>query len=110
MILYAEVASERASKGQGGNEFLETTFKVRNKVVGYIELYLFDDDIKHGCNENEWVLKFKKLFNDDWEILAQGHIKAKGVKLKGERHCDDCAMDVPSDKHHNCEVCGKRTT
>lgn len=32
-----------------------------------------------------------------------------GEKPKGERYCERCAMQVPSDKYHNCIVCGQRT-
>ena len=106
MKLYATTTSERASKGQGGNEYVVSEFNVEREVIGQVELYLFDDD-KSGYNENEWVLKFREGGEgegNDWEILAQGHIPAKSKKQKGEcangyqLPCNIC----PKDGKGNC--------
>lgn len=101
MILYATLTSERASKSQGGNEYVIAHFSVNRKVVGMVELYLYDDDKQHGCNENEWLLKWRKGGDEDgdWDILAQGHIPAKGKKQKGK-----CPHGVPyaDDSCTNC--------
>jgi len=87
MKLYATVTSERASKGQGGTEFVLIDFTVGDKknLVGQVELYLFDDDVKYGDTENEWLLKWRRDEDCDWDILTQGHIegKPKGKKQKG---------------------------
>lgn len=88
MKLYATVSSERATKGQGGNEYLEIELKVndRENPIGYIVLD-YIDDVKEGrayCDE--WILKFSRD-KEDWNIIAQGHTnyQTKGEKQKGER-------------------------
>lgn len=90
MLLYAKTTSERASKGQGGNEFVLTEFTVGtpDNIVGQVELYLFDDDVKHGTDNNEWLLKFRHGGDEednDWDIIAQGHIPSKPKNKKGKK-------------------------
>lgn len=114
MRLYATVTSERASKGQGGNEFVLVEFTLADKsVIGQVELYLYDDDVRHGANENEYLLKWREGDDEednDWDILTQGHIpsdKKKGKREKGEcqnkdangNACWDCesGLGEPSD-------------
>jgi len=97
MKLYATTTSERASKGQGGNEYIVADFSVNREIIGQIELYLYDDAKHYGTDNNEWVLKFRNgsdKEDNDWEILAQDNIpnklaQTKGKKQKGEicRHC-----------------------
>lgn len=102
MKLYATVTSERASKGQGGNEYVLIDFTAGDKDnhIGQVELYLYDDDVKQGSEENEWLLKWRRNEDDDWHILSQGHIdstKQKGKKKKGgcpHNNCDDDAICI----------------
>ena len=65
MKLYATVTSERASKGQGGNEWIEVELKVEDRVtpIGYIMLDYIG---------NEWIVKWKAHGSVDAEIIAQG--------------------------------------
>lgn len=80
MKLYATVTSERASKGQGGNEYVYADFSVEREQVGEIELELLAD--------GEWLLKYRANELMDWDILRQGSIdilKTKGKRQKGER-------------------------
>lgn len=107
MKLYANITSERASKKHGGNEFVFVDFTAGDKdnSVGQIELYLFDDDEKYGDEENEWLLKWRKNEDCDWDILTQGHIegKPKGKKQKDEKRCKVCGQG--SESEPECDSC-----
>ena len=76
MKLYAEVSSDRASKGQGGNEYIIIDFTVGNiarEKIGQVELY-YSDDAKHGVNTDEWILQYRPTENDEWTMIAQGNV------------------------------------
>ena len=75
MKLYATVTSERASKGQGGNNYLHIALNVedRENPIGYIELEMHP--------KKEWTLKWRSQQNEPL-LLAQG-------ELKGEKQKDD---------------------
>lgn len=79
MKLYATTTSERASKGQGGNKFLEIVLKAEldtgYETIGIIYLDAYDD--------GEYVVKWQKD-NNEAEILTQGQLKQKGKKKTGE--------------------------
>ena len=102
MKLYATITSERASKSQGGNEYLIIDLMVgsakESEQVGQVELYLYDDDKQHGCTENEWKLQWRTGNSEDdneWTIFATGHTpsKTKGKKQKGETDtCFKCGF------------------
>lgn len=82
MNLYARATSDRASKGQGGNEYIVVEFTVGSpdNIIGQVELYLFDDGKHHGTDTDEWVLKFRNRGDEednDWDILAQDNIPNK---------------------------------
>ncbi len=92
MRVYAQVTSERASKGQGGNEYLIIDLTVGDKAresIGQVELYYSADSknpeyIKDGITEDEWVLQYRPTEEDDWIIIAQGNVSPKGKKRKGK--------------------------
>ncbi len=83
MKLYATTTSERASKGQGGNEFLEIELSIDNGnvIVGYVYLNVNEDIKNHGDEVNEWLVQFTRDKETDADIIAQGHYKPKGKKL-----------------------------
>lgn len=86
MNLYAEVTSERASKGEalGGQEYILIDLNVHREKIGQVELYYFDDS--KDCESNEWVLKYRPDDETDWVIIAQGNITPpkKGERQKGK--------------------------
>lgn len=94
MKLYATVTSDRASKGQGGNDYICIKLTVQNGSrqdypIGEIVLDYIDDQYIHGSSQNEWVLKYlsDKSGTDDWNIIDQGNVEpqqTKGEKQKGE--------------------------
>lgn len=43
MKLYATTTSERASKGQGGNEYLHIEIKVNDKINNFADLWVYPD-------------------------------------------------------------------
>lgn len=92
MKLYAKTTSERASKGQGGNDYIIIKLTVENgSKLDYPigELILdYNDDVKnHNTNQNEWVLKWLPFSAYDAEIIAKGNVEPrhkKGKRQKGE--------------------------
>lgn len=89
MKLYATTTSERASKGQGGNEWIEIELSAGEKgnIIGYIFLDLHKDSEKDSRADDEWVLSYTCDREIDPEIILQGYIKGnkeKGKKQQGE--------------------------
>jgi len=83
MKLYATTTSERASKGQGGNEYICISLTVQNGSkldypIGEIILDYNNDVKNHGSNQNEWVLKYLAHTKFDAEIIDQGNIAPNG--------------------------------
>jgi hypothetical protein len=81
MKLYANVSSERASKGQGGNDYINIELSRQNNIP-FCDMRYFIDK-KSG----EYVLMV-----DDYEIKRlEGNFKLKGKRQKGKRegicHC-----------------------
>lgn len=77
MKLATFIESERGKAiTKTANEFIYQEFTVKELPVGQIELYYFDDSVddKENCNEGEWLLKFRRDENEDWDIIAQGNI------------------------------------
>lgn len=105
MKLYATIKSERASKGQGGNNFLEIEIKVqdRDTPIGVIYLDYHNDSKEHGDEMDEWVLSWRSAKMIDPDIIAQGHVKRaiKGKKQKDEK-CKACGE---SNGRHSDDAC-----
>jgi hypothetical protein len=81
MKLYATTTSERASKGQGGNEFLDVHFyyEDKNSIIGTITLTLDGKLVFiEGMSNGESIAPEVVLWT-----------KEKGEKQKGER-CQIC--------------------
>jgi len=79
--LYLEAQSERNSRSakKGGNEFVFIELMVKNRKVGEIELYLFNDIEQYraeGCEEDEWLIKHRRGVHEDedWNIIDQGNL------------------------------------
>ena len=83
MNLYSTTTSERASKSQGGNEYLDTIFRVGdthdNKVIGTISLSIEDD---------EWSLCFIDSNSPNSKPL-----ELKRGQLKDNKQCPTCLGD-----------------
>lgn len=80
MKLYATVTSERASKGQGGNNFLDIVLQVGDAktphTIGMITL----TQIK-----GHWLLRYGADNTEEWQVLAEGEITTgKGEQKKGD--------------------------
>ena len=80
MLLYATVTSERATKGQGGNEYICIKLVVQNGSkkdypIGEIILDYSDDVKNHNTTQNEWVLKYLAHTAYDPVIIDQGNVE-----------------------------------
>ena len=76
MKLYATVTSERASKGQGGNEYIEVVLKDEEQKIRYIINYTQDGIMVRSSK--------KHLQNNDGGVLVDTMSIEKGNKQKGE--------------------------
>ena len=109
MKLYATTTSERATKGQGGNEYLNIDIQVEQSdgvrvALCSIEVkrvvnkeYLGQDEYEASC-----------LHNFDRKIIASVPFIdiVKGNKQKTAK-CNDCGTEELPDKMGNCSNCGK---
>jgi len=108
MKLYATVTSERASKGQGGNDYICIKLTVQNGSkqdypIGEIILDYNDDVKNHGVNQNEWVLKYLAHPMLDAEIIDQGNVEPPKQELKGKQEKGECAVcDAPLGNDLKC--------
>lgn len=87
MKLYAQVTSDRASKGQGGNCYICIALTVQNGdrldyPIGEIILDYMDDAKEHGATQNEWILKWQAFDkgSEDIAIIAQGNVEPPRTK------------------------------
>ena len=93
MKLYATTTSERATKGQGGNNYLKIEVKDEKKeVIMKIDV---DFTIK-GLDYTFWA---------DPRKLRE--VKEKGEKQKGEKvnHCIECGVELPEEWDGYCYKC-----
>lgn len=116
MKLYATVTSERATKGQGGNDYIEIELKAFDRVhpIGNIILEVTTD----GSDENrQYLLTWKDALWDDRMILREGHEKegliqtaeappTKGKQQKGKK-CGNCGREATQSigDINRCERC-----
>jgi len=87
MKLYATTTSERASKGQGGNEYICIKLTVQNGSkqdypIGEIILDYNDDVKQHGTDQNEWVLKYLSHKKYEADIIDRGNVEPPKIKQK----------------------------
>lgn len=89
MKLYAKVTSERASKGQGGNDYLDIDLMVgsTDESIDFCRLTLRPvSDLPNGgsgyglYDENDTLIKWLEYPR----AIARGFIAEKGEKEKGE--------------------------
>lgn len=88
MILYAKTTSERASKGQGGNEYIEVQITDKNQKEIY-NLVLIPHPEGFLVIDNKKARIMKRQgggydIDSDQAIRSFEEIKAKGEKKKGE--------------------------
>ncbi len=127
MKLYATVKSERASKGQGGNNELVINIKVGNesrREIANIVLRTSGGSLK-GDNDNAYALEYYpvnrdkggRIILDSGEIEEKGgikifrsnpnddadpfHYQIKGKQQKGESSfCPKCHEDMKDEEHY----------
>jgi len=81
MKLYSTITSERASKGQGGNEYLYIEIlNDKKEIIAQIEVLPDSKDIVVNYNADN--------INTIKRIPWRGHYKIKGKKLKTAKGCD----------------------
>lgn len=112
MKLYATTTSERASKGQGGNDFIHINVTDDNKeLIAQIRFEPFIDDIGDGIRYRAWF--HERLIEKTPEIaqsLRKGNIKCScGKKFYGmenkEDTCPDCLKEILKGKKQKTDIC-----
>lgn len=73
--LYAEITSDKGGRvvSKSDNKAINVTFKVKNRIIGSVELYIFDD-MEDGCDDDEYLLKYYRNDDDDPIIITQGNL------------------------------------
>lgn len=96
MKLYATVTSERASKGQGGNEYINIDL-MRGSAKDSVKCYRI-----HLTERSIALLKGE-------QVIFQELATTKGEKQKGE--CEhEWSDEVPNTGKQFCETCGATRT
>lgn len=101
MRLYATVTSERASKGQGGNKYLDIDIFTTSKENA-------THRIKAVYNDDGMItVSFTAIFFGGEKTLAidtiYTDVPIKGERQKGEKRCDFCGNtkeEFPCDRHN----------
>lgn len=108
MKLYAKTTSDRASKGQGGNEYICIKLTVQNGAqqnypIGEVILDYNDDVEKHGTTQNEWVLKYLAHDKYDAEIIDQGNVEPPNKTIGKKQKSDLCPSGHKQDADGRCK-------
>lgn len=91
MKLYATTTSERASKGQGGNDFLEINVQDENKHT-FLELKILPKD--EYIQLSGWVVQPSARRSEQYfEFEVQKGEKQKGDRFEGWTSADFEAFD-----------------
>lgn len=101
MKLYATVASERAKKGQGGNEFLEIIFNCKEREVERTLGVLKLKAVKNGV---QMEMDTEQSYNHGFFPVVWEN---KGERQKGEKVCSHCGARVKTSlEEWHCSNCG----
>lgn len=106
MKLYATTKSERASKGQGGNDYIETNFFVTSKEKANFRTRIINDE-KMGLI----YISFEEYFFGKWNMkyqteLFQNVTETKGKSQKGELiMCKICKQNDTMNESSICIDC-----
>ena len=105
MKLYATVTSERATKGQGGNDYLDIRLSVSNDRIEAGRIIVEPS----GTGYKVYFIPPAGITKADGvtlsEITAEYiEIKKKGEKQKGEKICDICNIRH-AENGNLCEYC-----
>ncbi len=101
MKLYATTTSERASKGQGGNKYLNIDINVLGDQDPSYRVRVIDDELLDII-----YLSFENKINDKWVMLYSEKLiynkldKEKGKQKKGETNT--CKHNPP---HEEWDIC-----
>lgn len=99
MKLYATTTSERASKGQGGNDYLDININIDSKEPVYRFRTIFDELL------DIYYIHLEINRSNEWIQVYRGEIETtKGEKKKGDscKYCgithtkyELCPLDIP---------------
>ncbi len=85
MKLYATTTSERASKGQGGNEYIETNFFITSKESPQARVRVINDE-KMGLI----YFSVEEYFFGKWRMKYQKEYFINVSETKGNKKKGDC--------------------
>ena len=100
MKLYATTTSERASKGQGGNDQLEIDIFVYDRMNPRYHITVTKDEFivtERGYNQ-------ERMFASHKDIREQ---EEKGEKKKDECKVDNCSICRDYNRDYTCNRCDK---
>lgn len=117
MKLYATTTSERASKGQGGNEYLKIDIKDENQeAIAEIYLQRATDTLGDIIYYRTWFAERLYPWNEkkslantsNEELLKEFEEWKKGKSQKGGvKYCGKCNAEIKTSlEHYHCSNCG----
>lgn len=107
MKLYATTTSERASKGQGGNDYIETVYNAVSKDTPSFRVRLINDEqmgLIYFSVEEYFFGQWREKYRTELYI----NIPPKGEKQKGEvcLTCNSTGWVGMGEKCLNCNPMG----
>ena len=105
MKLYATITSERATKGQGGNNELVINITVGNKSrreIANIVLRTSGGSIRDGIDKDMYALEYYPVNRDKGgrTVLDKGELE----EAKAKRQKDGCADCKAKRGHYPCKL------
>lgn len=102
MKLYATTTSERATKGQGGNDFLDMQIFFKNQSIPKVTIRLHKQ--LQPIENPFWHLEYQRHGESKWNVIAEFIDDKKGEKKKSDGYVKaQCGHGV--DKDTQCEDC-----
>lgn len=97
MKLYATTTSERSTKGQGGNEYLNIDINVTDQTQPQYRARVINDTLKDGTELGQIYISFEAFYFGKWKQVYTDTVFTN-VEPKGEKQ-----------KTAKCGICGKPT-
>ena len=101
MLLYATTTSERASKGQGGNEYIDIDIKDEKKnIIAIVH-------VRPSKHKGKPVVFFKHDIGRTYLTTSLAEFQAIQSIEKGNNQKGEMFLDCTHTRQSKCNACGK---